>query len=111
MRNVHEEEISMIGTTRRAVIIIGPEDPSDATLEQAEQFEEVFVVARTVPDAADRWVIDDDRSLASGRARLDRALARLRARGVRAFGALGDESASAARADARMLFPAAPIVG
>jgi DNA-binding LacI/PurR family transcriptional regulator len=101
----------MTTVTDRAIVIVGGEDPSDATLARAEQFDEVFVVARAVPDPAHRWIVDDDLSEESGRARLGRALARLRAHGVRASGVLGDAGAAAARADARALFPGARILG
>ncbi len=101
----------MTESSDRAIIIIGGEELSEATLARAAQFDEVFVVARAVPDPGDRWVVDDDHSEASGRARLRRATARLKARGVRAFGMLGDENQAAARADARALYPAAPILG
>jgi hypothetical protein len=94
----------------RAIIVVGREDPAETTFEEAEQYDEVFVVARAVDDRSDRWLIDDDRNRALARARLTRALSRLRAHGVRAFGAVGDENARAARDDARALFPAAEAI-
>ena len=101
----------MTTVTDRVIVIIGADDPSDALLARAAQFDEVFVVARAVPDPAHRWVVDDDRSEAAGRARLGRAVARLRVRGVRVSGVLGDAAAAAARGDARALFPRAEILG
>jgi len=60
-----------------------------------------------VPDPGDRWVVDDDRAEVAARRRLVRAVARLRGRGVRAVGAIGDEDAGSAREDARAAFPTA----
>lgn len=94
----------------RAIIVIGAEEVTEATLAEAEHYDEVLVIARAVPDASDRWVVDGDRAETAARDRLARVLARLRARGVRAFGALGDENAAAARADASARFPAEAIL-
>lgn len=91
----------------RAILVIGAEEPAEAILTDAQQYDEVLVIARAVPDAGDRWVIDGDRAETAARDRLSHVLARLRTCGVRAFGAIGDESAAAARDDARALFPAA----
>jgi hypothetical protein len=52
-------------------------------------------------------VVDEERAEAAARARLARVLAALRARGVRAAGAIGDEDAASARDDVRAAFPAA----
>ncbi len=100
----------MNNDSHRAIIVIGAEDPAEATFEEAERYDEVFVIARAVADPRDRWLIDDRRNRVRALARLTRALARLRAHGVRAFGAIGDENAAAARNDARALFPAAEAV-
>ena len=94
----------------QAIILIGAEEPAETTLVEAEQYDEVFVIARAVPDASDRWVIDGDRAAAAARARLVRALTRLAAHGVRVLGAIGDPDATAARNDARALFPAAAAI-
>jgi hypothetical protein len=94
----------------RAIIVIGGEDPAEATFVEAQRYDEVFVLARAVADPDDRWLIDDDRNHARANARLTRALARLRALGVRALGAVGDENAAAARNDARALFHAAEAI-
>ena len=94
----------------RAIIVIGAEEPSEATLAEAKRYEEVFVIARTVPDPRDRWVVDDDRAEAAARVRLARVLTRLRGRGVRALGAIGDEDAASARDDGRAAFPAAVAI-
>jgi hypothetical protein len=91
----------------RAVIVVGREGPSEATLAQAEQYDEVFVIARAVPNPSARWVIDDDRSRDEARERLNCVLGKLRERGVHARGGVGDASATAARDDAAALFPAA----
>ncbi len=95
----------------RAILVIGAEAPTAATLAEAEQYDEIFVIARAVPGAADRWVVDGDRAEGAARGRLAQTLARLRARGVRASGTIGDENAGAARDDARALFPRAAILG
>jgi hypothetical protein len=94
----------------RAIIVIGRDDPTEATLMEAQRYDEVFVIARAVADPNDRWLIDDDRNDARANARLTRALARLRAHGVRALGTLGDEDAAAARTDARALFSGAQAI-
>jgi hypothetical protein len=108
---ISKEESQMSRHVHRAIIVIGAAEPTEATLAEAEHYDEVLVIARVVPDANDRWVIDGDRTETAARDRLARVLARLRAHGVRAFGALGDENATAARADARALFPAKAILG
>jgi hypothetical protein len=90
--------------------VIGRDDPAETTFEEAQRYDEVFVIARAVADPGDRWLIDDDRNRVRANDRLTRALARLRARGVRALGAIGDEDAAAARNDARALFPASEAV-
>lgn len=100
----------MNSSLHRAIIVIGAEDPAEAILAAAERYDEVFVLARAVPDASDRWVVDGDRAEDAARARLARTLARLRGHGVRALGAVTDADAVAARADARALFPAAEAV-
>ena len=100
----------MNNDSHRAIIVIGDEDPAEAAFEEAERYDEVFVIARAVADPRDRWLIDERRNRARALARLTRALARLRAHSVRAFGAIGDENAAAARNDARALFPAAEAV-
>ena len=95
---------------QRAIMVIGAEEPEEDVLAEAAGYDEVFVLARTVPDARDRWVVDDDRAEAAARGRLARVLAGLRGRGVRAVGAIGDEDAGAARDDARAAFgPAVAI--
>jgi hypothetical protein len=100
----------MNNISHQAIVVIGAEEPAEATLVEAEQYDEVFVLARAVPDAGDRWIIDGDRAAAAAHARLVRALTRLRAHGVRVFGAIGDPNATAARNDARALFPAAEAI-
>jgi phage protein D len=89
-----------------AILVIGQEDPIEATLAEVERYGEVFVVARAVHDAHEGWLVDDDRNRASARRRLERTLTRLRAHGVRAVGVVGDADARAAEADARALFSA-----
>jgi hypothetical protein len=98
------------GTPHQAIMIIGGEEPADATYEQADHFDELFVVARAIPEETSRWVVDDERSAAAARERLRRTLARLRARGVRASGTVGDANAARACADARALFSAAAVL-
>jgi hypothetical protein len=93
-----------------AIIVIGGEDPAETAIERAARFDEVFVIARAVADPTERWLIDDERARARARARLTRTLARLRARGVRAFGAVGDENVAAAHDDARAVFSAAETI-
>jgi hypothetical protein len=100
----------MNSNSHRAIIVIGNQDPAEAVFREATQYDEVFVIARAVARPSDRWVIDEDAARALARARLRRALARLRSRGVRATGAVGDENAATARGDARALFPAHTIL-
>jgi hypothetical protein len=100
----------MTNSPHQAIIVIGAEEPAEATLVKAEQYDEVVVIARAVPDVRDRWVIDGDRAAAAARARLIRTLTRLRARGVRVLGAIGDPNATAARKDAHAIFPAAEAI-
>ena len=40
----------MTSDPHRAIIVIGAEEPTEALLAEAERYEEVFVVARRVPD-------------------------------------------------------------
>jgi hypothetical protein len=94
----------------RAIIVIGRDDPAEPTFTEAQRYDEVFVVARAVADPDDRWLIDDDRNRVRANDRLTRALARLRVRGVRALGAIGDEDAAAARNDARAFFSGADAI-
>ena len=96
---------------RRAIIVIGAEEPAEALLVDAERYDEVFVIARAVPDAGDRWVIDGRAVERAASGRLARVVARLKAHGVRAFGTVGDENARAAGEDAHALFPSAAILG
>jgi hypothetical protein len=107
LQTFQRQEATVRSNTRSAVIVIGAEDPSEATLAEAARYDEIFVLARTIPDPRDRWVVDDERAEAAARARLARVLAGLRARGVRAAGAIGDEDAASARDDVRAAFPAA----
>jgi hypothetical protein len=97
----------MSRNAHRAIIVMGGEDPAEAAFVEAQRYDEVFVIARAVADPHERWLIDDDRNHARAQARLARALARLRAHGVRALGAIGDENAAAAQSDARALFAGA----
>jgi hypothetical protein len=94
----------------RAIIVIGDQDPAEAVFREAARYDEVFVIARAMAAPSDRWVIDEDAARSMARARLRRALDRLRSRGVRALGAVGDENAAAARIDARALFPADAVL-
>lgn len=96
--------------SHRAIIIIGREQLADSTFAQAEQCDEVFVIARALPDTGERFVIDDERARGAARTRLRHALARLRAKGVLAYGVVGDENVTAARKDAQAAFPAADVV-
>ena len=100
----------MNSNPHRAIIVIGGEDPAEPTLMEAQRYDEVFVLARAVADPNDRWLVDDDRSHARANARLARALARLRTLGVRAFGMVGDENATAAQNDARAIVPTAEAI-
>ena len=100
----------MSRNSHRAIIVMGGEDPAEATLVEAERYDEVFVIARAVADPHERWLTDEERNHARARARLNRVLTGLRAHGVRALGAIGDENAAAARDDARALFTGAEAI-
>jgi len=50
----------MTNSPHQAIIVIGAEEPAEATLVEAEQYDEVVVIARAVPDVSGRWVIDGD---------------------------------------------------
>ena len=100
----------MNSNPHRAIMVIGNQDPAEAVFREAARYDEVFVIARAVAVPSDRWVIDDDAARSMARARLRRALNRLRSRGVRALGAVGDENAAAARSDARALFLADAVL-
>ena len=97
----------MSTNSHRAVLVVGREAPSEATLAEAEQYDEVLVIVRAVPDPRERWVIDDDRARDEARARLGTIVDELRGRGIHALGGVGDASATAARDDALARFPAA----
>lgn len=93
--------------SKSVILILGDTDPSEAHLAEAARYGEVFVLARAVPDAGTRYVVDDELADRRARLRLGRAAAHLRASGVRVSGLVGDPDARAARRDAVALFPQA----
>jgi hypothetical protein len=100
----------MSGHDQGAIMIVGEEPPSEAMVEQASAYGEVFVLARTVPDQRSRWFVDETQSYDRATRRLQETLRSLAAGGVRAQGIVGDPDARAARRDALALFPGAAVV-
>ncbi|HET8651802.1 MAG TPA: hypothetical protein VFM13_04425 [Gaiellaceae bacterium] len=99
-----------MNTEHRAIVVVGREGPAEDTLRAAGRYDEVFVIAPALPDPRERFVVDEDRAYEAAHGRVRDVVGRLRARGVRAFGAVGDENVAAARRDARALFPAAQAI-
>ena len=96
--------------TRSAILLLGWDGPSEETLHAVEQFDEVFVVERAVPDPADQYVVDEERAYADATRRLATVLARLHADAVEATGIVGDPDPESAVRDARAIFPDADEV-
>lgn len=95
-----------MNTTRsRAILVIGDQQPTHALLNHVGQHEEVFVLARAVPDQGSRFLIDSGRAHAAAQRQLANVIDQLRARGSHARGLVGDPDPSAARRDALALFP------
>lgn len=94
-----------MSNTRSAILVLGRDGPSDETLKSVEQFDEVFVVERAVPDPADHYIIDEERAYVDARRRLATVLARLRTDAVEATGIVGDPDPESAMRDARAIFP------
>ena len=90
---------------RSAILVLGRDDPSETTLRTVEEFDEVFVVERAVPDPADRYIIDEERAYRDATQRLTAVLTRLRTDDVHATGIVGDPDPTSALADARAFFP------
>ena len=96
--------------TTSAILILGDHELHAADLDEAASFEEVFVLARAVPAAGSRYVVDDDVAYARAARRLRDAAAGLRSRGTRVSGVVGDGDVSTARRDAVALFPRATVL-
>jgi hypothetical protein len=93
---------------RVGVLVVGANLPAADVLANAVlRYDEVIVVARAVHGPDDRYVIDEDRAYENARRRGDAVARALRACGVPARVAVGDESATAARRDAEALYPGA----
>jgi hypothetical protein len=99
-----------MSNTRSAILVLGRDGPSAETLQTVEEFDEVFVVERAVPDPADRYIIDEEGAYADARRRLATVLARLHADAVEATGMVGDPDRESAVRDARAIFPGADEV-
>ena len=99
-----------MSNTRSAILLLGRDGPSDETLQTVEQFDEVFVVERAVPDSTDHYIIDEERAYADASRRLATVLARLHADAVEATGIVGDPDPESAVRDARAIFPNADEV-
>ena len=99
-----------MSNTHSAILVLGRDGPSEETLKTVEQFDEVFVVERAVPDPADHYIVDEEGAYADARRRLATVLARLHADAVEATGTVGDPDLKSAVRDARALFPAADEV-
>jgi hypothetical protein len=97
-------------TVKRGLLVLGREPPRASALRAAEKCDEVFVLARIVPDPASRFVIDEGLASREARDRLERIASRLRARGVRVRGAISDADATAARQDGEALYPGASVL-
>jgi hypothetical protein len=95
---------------KRGLLILGQEPPRARALRAAEECDEVFVLARIVPDPGSRFVIDEELAARQARDRLARLARRLRARGVRVRGAISDADAAAARQDGEALYPGASVL-
>ena len=99
-----------MSNTRSAILLLGRDSPSDETLNAVEQFDEVFVVERAVPDPADQYVVDEERAYADATRRLATVLQRLHADAVEATGIVSDPDPESAVRDARAIFPDADEV-
>ena len=95
---------------QRAILILGDDDAADMTLTQAARYGEVFVLARAVPTGDSRYLVDEGLAEARALRRLRRAAGRLRARGVRTTGFVGDADRQTARRDAIALFPRSSLL-
>ena len=91
----------------RAILVLGDTQPSAAVLADAGRHAEVYVLARAVPQAGSRLVIDDGDAETRAAQRLRDVVERLRGEGSRATGTVGAPDALAARRDAVALFPPA----
>ena len=94
----------------RAILVLGNTQPPAAVLAEAGRHAEVYVLARAVPEAGSRFVIDVGNAEMRATERLRDVVERLRGGGIRATGAVGAADAHAARRDAVALFPPADTV-
>jgi hypothetical protein len=91
----------------RAILVLGDREPPAAVLAEAGRHTEVYVLARAVPEAGSRFVIDVGDAETRATVRLRDVTERLRAGGSRATGTVGAADTHAARRDAVALFPPA----
>jgi hypothetical protein len=91
----------------RAILVLGDTQPAAALLAEAGRHAEVYVLARAVPEAGSRFVIDVGNAEMRASVRLRDVVERLRGSGIHAAGTVGAADEHAARRDAVALFPPA----
>jgi hypothetical protein len=92
--------------TRQGILIVGSKLLPTDVLHAARAYDEIFVLARAVPDPKNDLVVDEELARRGARERLAETTAWLRAHGARAVsGAVGDADFIAARRDAAALVP------
>jgi hypothetical protein len=96
---------------KTGILILGPEAPVARALRAVEECDEVFILARAVPDPGGHFIVDEELAYGRARERLERVARQLRARGVLVNGVVGDPNEKAALEDAKALRPGASILG
>jgi nucleotide-binding universal stress UspA family protein len=95
---------------RQILVIANETVESDVLRNVLPQSARVLIVAPALNSRLRHWVSDEDEARAAAEERLGRCLARLRADGVAAAGAVGDADPMQAIADALHVFDADAIV-
>ena len=95
---------------RQILVIANETVESDVLRNVLPQSPRVLIVAPALNSRLRHWVSDEDEARAAAEERLGRCLARLRADGVAAAGAVGDADPMQAIADALHVFDADAIV-
>ena len=95
---------------RQILVIANETVESDVLRNVLPQSARVLIVAPALNSRLRHWVSDEDEARAAAEERLARCLARLRADGVAAAGAVGDADPMQAIADALHVFDADAIV-